>query len=448
MATIEHTTIMEAPLFNRERLSEDMGNLLVLAPHPDDESLGCGGLIALLIEAGSKVSVIFVTSGSASHTSETFPPNILSKIRESEAVRACSDLGVFLPDLHFLRAPDSKLSGLDENGISALVDEISRILENGEFTSVAIPWRRDPHPDHMVVNRVGETVLEKIDGNITKLEYPIWLWKNGTRADWPMDGEVVPYRLNIAPVAAKKWHAVQRHSTQLGRIIHDDPNGFVLTDDLLEPFISDFEHYFVTRRELTTLDAGYFDTLYSQQADPWNFRGSEYEHEKYRGNVQALGGGPFTNALELGCSIGIQSGMLSEICGHLIAVDISDVAISEAEKNCSDKYNIQFRQMDITKDFPEGRFDLITCCEVGYYLTVRDLGKLFVRISGALKNGGRLMLVHWTPFVPDYPISGDQVHDIFSDFADTTGDFKIVLRDRKDRYRTDIWERASGESAT
>lgn len=435
--------ILNAPFLNGERLSADIGNLLILAPHPDDESLGCGGLIALLKEAGSSVSIIFVTSGSASHTSKSFPPTTLSKIRESEAVRACSELGVHISALRFLRAPDSKLSGLQGKDMDIIIQNIVEEFEKGDFSSIALPWRRDPHPDHRMVNAIGELAIKKLQANVTKFEYPIWLWKNGDETDWPLEGETIACRLDITSVFYKKWRAVERHRSQLGKIISDDPNGFELTEELLEPFKTDTEYFFVTRRELKTLDSGYFEKLYSRQVDPWNFRNSDYEQRKYRRSIQVLGHRNFKCGLELGCSIGIQTGMLSQICDKLIAVDISEVAVGEAKKNCPGKSNITFRTMDVVRKFPIGKYDLVTCCEIGYYLEMEHLKKLFLNISEAMLPNGKLLLVHWTPLVPDYPLSGDEVHDYFSLFAGRTGLFQEIVQERQENYRLQVWQKKS-----
>ncbi len=438
---MNNSCFSNASFINRERLSADMGDLLVLVPHPDDESLGCGGLIALLKESGNSVTVLFVTSGSASHSSRTHPPSALSKMRELEAIRACSVLGVNLSDIHFLRAPDSKLEELTNSELLVLVGELMRIYEEGHFSAIALPWRRDPHPDHRVVNIIGEMFLKNISEELIKLEYPIWLWKNGTESDWPSNGETVPYKLDITPVFEKKWRAVKMHRTQLGEIIDDDPNGFVLTEELLEPFNNGTEYFFITRKDLKTLDGSYFDRLYARQDDPWNFRNSEYELLKYQNSIESLGGRRFDSGLELGCSIGIQTRMLSEICKNLTAVDINEIAIREAYKTCSGISNISFKIMDVVREFPKGEFDLVTFCEMGYYLAKNNLAQLFLDISNALLSGGTLLMVHWTPFVPDYPLSGDDVHDSFYEFATTTGLFKEITRERREHYRLQVWRK-------
>jgi len=440
---ISATAILKAPYMNGARLSADIGNLMVLAPHPDDESLGCGGLIALLKEAGTSVNVVFITSGSASHpNSKTHPPETLAKLREIEAIKACSALGMAPSDIHFVRASDSQLDKLDQKSKMDISKRIASLFENNNMSALAMPWRRDPHPDHVMTNAIGQSVLDRISKQTVKIEYPIWLWKNSTEEDWPTLNEALPYRLDIALVYKKKWQAVKQHRSQLGEIIHDDAYGFVLTEELLEPFNKPTEYFFLTKlRPPRTLKKEYFDRLYAKQNDPWDFRNSDYEKNKYANSLKALGSKSFGTGLELGCSIGIQTRMLSEVCDHLIAVDISEAAITEAKLNCRGIENIDFRLADITGDFPNGTFDLITCNEIGYYLEMEDLVRLYDNIDNRLNPDGRFLMVHWRQFVPDYPLSGDLVHDTFENFTKKLGGYRELVHERNERYRLQVWEK-------
>ena len=445
MERITESQILKAPHLNGARLSADIGNLMVLAPHPDDESLGCGGLISMLRQKGSQVAVIFITSGSASHpNSKTHPPDVLSQIRESEAIGACSELGVTPDNIHFVRARDSGLEQLDRDALSEMSQDIVAMFENRPFSALAVPWRRDPHPDHRVVHTLGDMILEKISKEAIKIEYPIWLWKNGKEDDWPTIGETVPYRLDISKVFPQKWKAVKQHKSQLGEIIKDDEYGFVLTGELLEPFNKNMEFFFVTAlRDLKTLDAAYFERLYSDQEDPWDFRNSEYERKKYQRSLEVLEKETFSLGLELGCSIGIQTQMLSKVCQHLMAVDISEAAVKTASDYCYGTTNIEFRAVDITTNFPHGFYDLITCCEIGYYLEDEDLEQLFRNIKESLLPNGKLLMVHWTAFVPDYPQSGDTVHDRFERFAEETEVFNELVHQRHENYRLQVWRKSA-----
>jgi LmbE family N-acetylglucosaminyl deacetylase len=80
---------------------------IVLAPHPDDESLGCGGLIAEACRQGSRAKVVIVSDGAGSHpNSKAYPPDRLTSLREVEAKQAGAALGLKPEDMCFLRLPD------------------------------------------------------------------------------------------------------------------------------------------------------------------------------------------------------------------------------------------------------------------------------------------------------------------------------------------------------
>jgi len=443
MIATTYNHIQSAPYLNKARLGADIGNLLVLAPHPDDESLGCGGLIKLIKNLGKKVYVVFITSGSASHpNSKTHPADVLAKTREAEALKACQNLGLDSENLHFIQQQDGKLVQLDTIALEKLSLEIYRIFEHKSINTVAMPWRRDPHPDHIVTHNLGDLILGKLGAEITKMEYPIWLWKNGKPADWPLNAEVKPYRLDITEVFNFKWNAIKAHRSQLGEIITDDRYGFVLTEELLEPFNSNTEYFFLTKRKnLETLATDYFEDLYTEKIDPWNFRHSSYEQEKYKNTIVALKPNRYANCLELGCSIGIQTQLLSKICDHILAIDISPTAIAAARSYCALDDKVTFLAGDITKMFPNGSYDLITCCEIGYYLNTEDLLTLFKNIDHQLLPNGKLLMVHWTPFVPDYPLTGDEVHDVFTELNEKWGHFEELVHERHETYRLQVWKK-------
>ena len=84
------------------------GTVLILAPHPDDESLGCGGLIAACCDAGRPPFVLFLTDGTGSHPrSLSYPPDRLRETRQTEARRAMAALGLGRDRIAFLGLPDT-----------------------------------------------------------------------------------------------------------------------------------------------------------------------------------------------------------------------------------------------------------------------------------------------------------------------------------------------------
>ncbi len=161
-----------------------------------------------------------------------------------------------------------------------------------------------------------------------------------------------------------------------------------------------------------TLARQYFEDVYAAREDPWNYADSPYEKEKYERTLAMLPGHN-GNALEIGCSIGVFTALLAPRCDRLLSIDTSERALERARQHCRDIANVQFERLSIPAEYPDGQFDLTVLSEVGYYFSIEDLGVVADKIDAHAAEGGQLLLVHWLPFVPDYPLTGDQVHDFF-----------------------------------
>ncbi|MBC3787580.1 class I SAM-dependent methyltransferase [Spirosoma utsteinense] len=191
----------------------------------------------------------------------------------------------------------------------------------------------------------------------------------------------------------------------------------------------------------TTLDQAYFDAVYSANEDPWSFATSDYERQKYEATVAALTRAQYSEAFEIGCSIGVLTRKLTERCGRLLAVDASELPLKAARERLAPYPSVTIRQMKIPDEFPDQSFDLILLSEIGYYLSMPDLGRARQLLIDHLRPGGQLLLVHWTPFVPDYPLTGDQVHDFFLESAQANGPLAHLTNKRADTYRLDLFQK-------
>lgn len=199
--------------------------------------------------------------------------------------------------------------------------------------------------------------------------------------------------------------------------------------------------------ERRSLPPSYFDAMYEADDDPWGFETREYEAAKYEATLDALPNQPYERVFEIGCSVGVLTARLAERCDELLAVDVSERALEQARARCQGMPHVRFQLMQVPREFPEERFDLILLSEVGYYWGWPDLRRAQRLIIDHLDPGGHLVLVHWTPFVEDYPLTGDQVHDSF--LADTRPELRHLHGHRADLYRLDVFQRVpSGPEAS
>jgi SAM-dependent methyltransferase len=188
---------------------------------------------------------------------------------------------------------------------------------------------------------------------------------------------------------------------------------------------------------MNTLSQEYFETLYDAADDPWSFATSQYEREKYDRSLAALSP-HYERALEIGCSIGVFTERLARRCGELVAIDISKRAVRLARVRCAHETHVRVVRATFPHESPPAMFDLITCCEVGYYWSDTDLATARDRIAASLATDGELLLVHFLPHVDDYVREGDEVHAAFL----TDKRFRQLEHYRAERYRLDLLGRA------
>lgn len=192
-----------------------------------------------------------------------------------------------------------------------------------------------------------------------------------------------------------------------------------------------------------TLPENYFDDVYRNNDDPWNFETSEYEKGKYAATLKALPKPFYDAAFEVGCSIGVLTEMLAPKCGRLLSVDSAEAPLVKARRRLENAANVVLKKMAVPEQFPGSMFDLILVSEVGYYLSMADLQKFAQQITTHLLSGGHLLLVHWTPEVPDYPLTGDEVHDYFMTQSGSGKPLKHLHHQREEKYRLDLFERTN-----
>lgn len=370
--------------------------LVVVSPHPDDESLGAGGLIAECARHDVEVEIVVVTDGAASHPAvETLADTRSDELRRAVSLLAPKASVIFL--------------GLADGQVREQRDTLAASLSElftgfGADTLVASPWRGDGHRDHRIV---GEVCFELAAAhNFTLIEYPIWMWHWATpeHEEIPWN-RVASLQLSASSIACKRA-ALTQFESQLGDVI---------TPSFLEHFTRTTEIFMTVDRHSTTgsgaLTEDYFASLYERHSDPWGFESRWYEKRKRALTVAALPEERYGRVLELGCSIGMLTEQLALRSDALLATDISAAAVARATERLDSYSNVEVRQADAATGLPGAGFDLIVMSEVGYYFDRATLDAVLSDVLGRLAPNATFVACHWLHPVADYPLSGEVVHE-------------------------------------
>jgi N-acetylglucosamine malate deacetylase 1 len=172
-------------------------NILVVAPHPDDETIGCGGTLCLHTARGDRVVVVFLTSGELGL--KHLAREKAWQIRESEANRAARSLGI--TDLEFLRLPDWMVGEHVPKGARLL----SPILRREAPQMIYLPHPGEWHPDHQAASPLVRAALKRSRIARPALRaYEVWT---------PL--REYDHLENISQVMARKLRALRAHRSQL-----------------------------------------------------------------------------------------------------------------------------------------------------------------------------------------------------------------------------------------
>jgi LmbE family N-acetylglucosaminyl deacetylase len=248
--------------------SELKRSAIVFSPHPDDESLGCGGIIIKKKSLGASVKIVHMTDGSAANHNNLISRQELRDIRMLESVRAAAVLGIDSSDIYQLEFPDSRLSEFTSEAVGKIAD----ILNAERPEEIFLPSSREPSRnavDHPATANVVLEALRLAQRSVTVREYPIWFWlhwpwiqlRQGARAvigtgsvaknslDAAFGVRVfseLRYSVYIGDVLERKRAALSEHKSQMERII-SDPRWITLGDisngQFLDCFDQDYEYF-------------------------------------------------------------------------------------------------------------------------------------------------------------------------------------------------------------
>jgi LmbE family N-acetylglucosaminyl deacetylase len=201
--------------------------MVVIAPHPDDEILGPGGLIADQKRRGLPVLVIAVTDGEAAYPEA----DGLAHIRQMEQEQALRKLGVASRDIIRLHLPDSEVSDYESQLTRLLTPFIAK------DSLIVAPWSFDFHPDHEACGRVANRVAQVVGAAL--VSYLFWTWHRSGIA--LLTAEPL-HRFDLdAPLEAAKADALAQHRSQLSR----EAGPALLPDSLLGPARRSFETFII-----------------------------------------------------------------------------------------------------------------------------------------------------------------------------------------------------------
>ncbi len=152
---------------------------LVIAPHQDDEVLGCGGLIARKRLEGFPVHVVFITDGGASHSDHpTLTKAAVAALRETEARAALRKLGVETPAIHFLGAPDGTLAWQTPEQAVEIAGRLRELITRVRPDEIFAAYRKDGSSEHEAAFGLLQRALQDGTHPVRLYEYPLWSWWN------------------------------------------------------------------------------------------------------------------------------------------------------------------------------------------------------------------------------------------------------------------------------
>lgn len=392
--------------------------LLVVAPHPDDEVLGAGALIAAAVRARVPVLVLAVTDGTGSHPH--IDPDRLGSIRAAESERALAELAALTPKARCdeptaavppprivrLGLPDGHVAAHEDALTEHIVEQLSQLPPGAV---VAAPVRDDGHPDHDAAGRAALQSIGRVP-TASLVEYPVWLWHHCSpgephrQIDWQRARVV-----DADPAAVEaRARAVESFRSQISLDLGvpadrtgGDPATLVVVPEAARSLM-------LAPRQIVFVHAGGFETVYAVSDDPWSVTDRWYEERKYALTMAILPGRRFRRGYEPGCSVGVLTQMLAQRCDALIATDVVPAAVAAARGRVPDPH-VELRCAG-AENWPEGDVDLVVLSELGYYLTDTQFDRFLARAARQLTDDGVVVAAHWRHPIPGAYRDAQAVH--------------------------------------
>ncbi|MDQ1130312.1 bifunctional PIG-L family deacetylase/class I SAM-dependent methyltransferase [Microbacterium sp. SORGH_AS_0888] len=421
-----------APWQGAAPLDLAVDRVVVLSAHPDDETLGAGGLIAHASAAGIPVSVIVVTDGEGSHPGSPDPAGVRRR-RRAETIGALHRLALD-PAVAFLGVADGGIREARAEVTDAVAAALAPYAD--ERVMLVAPWWGDGHRDHRVL---GEIAVSLAHTGVAVVGYPIWMWH------WARPAEVDPsdWRILAPEESARiaKERAVTEYASQWEPT---DDEGPILHANTLAHFARDVEVFVApsARASEPGPSVADFEEFHARHDDPWGLESRWYERRKRALLLAALPRERFAAALELGCASGAVTRELAERAACVVAVDAAETALARARAHGAPSH-VAFVRRELPEEWPEGTFDLVVLSELGYYWSAERLALALDRIEACATDDAVLVLCHWRAPIEGAPLTGDAVHAAVV----RRGGWRRLSRHREESFVLDVLGRPGAHAA-
>ncbi len=375
----------------------DLGRLVVVVAHPDDETLGASGLLHAAKAAGAQIELVVATDGEAAFGT---PREDLRAVRRQELHDALGEMGLADIVVHWLGLPDSGLAGRADE----LVEALSPLLRDAD--TCMTPWVGDPHPDHAAV---GLCALTAAPVQTHRWTFPIWtlpwLTPQDPEVPWP---QAAVLTLDADALAVKR-RAIARFSSQVAPA----PGGHapILPADVLAHFDTGHELFF-RMPPIASAPVSRFADLYGPGHDPWDTQTSWYEQRKRDVVLACLPRSNYRHAAEPACGLGALTVSLAQRCERVTASDPVSSAVDAARRATAGSAGVTVLVCALPEDdaLPADA-DLVVLSEILYYLSPADVAKVADRIP----DHADVVLVHWLGWPAEAPRDAVTTHRQLTD---------------------------------
>lgn len=214
-----------------------------------------------------------------------------------------------------------------------------------------------------------------------------------------------------------------------------------------------------------TYSETYFDALYSDNSDPWQYQTRWYEKRKREMSLAVLPQAEYDNAIELGCGNGVFSELLARRCQALLSIDGNAQAVQLAKQRLGESSHVRVLQEVIPhvllglddallQAYPlsdgtlvhKPPFDLIIISEILYYLLPTDIDTVITWIKQNLAVGGTLLCCHWRYAIDGFAMTGETVHQRLQQAFNVTGnkmDHPVFIHQSQivdSDFLLDVWQ--------